>query len=322
VEHLGAVAQRLAEARRAERHQHELLQVDLVVRVRAAVDHVHQRHRQLHLARAAEVAVERKRRLLGRGLGDRAGDGEDRVGAEARLVVGAVERDQRLVDEALLGGVEPQDRLADLGVDVLDRAHDALAEVALRVAVAQLDRFLRARRRAGRHGRAARVAGLEDDVGLDRGVAARIEDLAGDDVDDGAHVLVLKGQLVGGELLDHEPDRGNACFLAHDRARGRTVPELDRRRDRHARDGGGVGAFDAHAVERAARTFTLSIATALYAIERDCAGVSATVCVHALPTATGYCIGLRLGHGGGWTRLPGRRTRAGPACEVPSSLIR
>ena len=45
VEDLGAVAHRLAEARRADRDDHQLLQVEVVVGVRAAVDDVHHRHR-------------------------------------------------------------------------------------------------------------------------------------------------------------------------------------------------------------------------------------------------------------------------------------
>ena len=46
VEDLGAHAQRVAEARRADRHDHELLEVDGVVGVRAAVEDVHHRHGQ------------------------------------------------------------------------------------------------------------------------------------------------------------------------------------------------------------------------------------------------------------------------------------
>jgi hypothetical protein len=68
VEDLGAVAERLAEAWRAERHQHEFLQIDGVVGVRAAVDDVHQGNGQLHLPCAAKIAVKRQRRLVGPGL--------------------------------------------------------------------------------------------------------------------------------------------------------------------------------------------------------------------------------------------------------------
>ena len=65
VEGLGAVAQRLAKGRRADRDDHQLLQVEVVVGVGAAVDDVHHRHRHLHRARAAEVAIERQADSLG-----------------------------------------------------------------------------------------------------------------------------------------------------------------------------------------------------------------------------------------------------------------
>ena len=59
-------------------------------------------------ARAAEVAVQRQARFLGRGARHGHADGQRRVGAEAALVVGAVEVDQRAVEEGLLGGVEAE----------------------------------------------------------------------------------------------------------------------------------------------------------------------------------------------------------------------
>ena len=107
---LGAPAQRLGEARRAERHDHELLQVDVVVGVRAAVEHVHHRRRQDVGVGAADVAEQRQASLVGRGVGDGERHAEDGVGAEAGLVVGAVEVDERLVDAALVGGLEPEQR--------------------------------------------------------------------------------------------------------------------------------------------------------------------------------------------------------------------
>ncbi len=44
VEHLDACAQRLAEAGRAQRHNHELLEIERVVRMRTAIDDVHLGH--------------------------------------------------------------------------------------------------------------------------------------------------------------------------------------------------------------------------------------------------------------------------------------
>ena len=49
VEDLGAGPQRFGKRRRAERHDHELLQVDAAVRMRTAVQDVHHRRRQ-HVA--------------------------------------------------------------------------------------------------------------------------------------------------------------------------------------------------------------------------------------------------------------------------------
>jgi hypothetical protein len=46
VEHLGAHAHGLGDARRADRYDHELLEVDVVVGVHPAIDDVHHRHRQ------------------------------------------------------------------------------------------------------------------------------------------------------------------------------------------------------------------------------------------------------------------------------------
>ena len=88
----------------------------------------------------------------------------------------------------LVGRVGAGERGRDRLLDVLHGLLHALAEVALLVVVAQLDRFVLARARAARHGGAADDAAGEDDVGFDGGIAAAVEDLAGDDVgDDGGH---------------------------------------------------------------------------------------------------------------------------------------
>ncbi len=189
---LDAPAQRLAVARRADRHHHELLEVDRVVGVGAAVDHVHHRHRQDMGVDAADVAVQRHAELVGRRLGDRQADAEDGVGAEAALVLGAVELVQHRVDRALRRGIEALEGGGDLTVDVADGLADALAAVAL-AAVAQLDRLVLAGGRAARHGGAPGCAGVEGDLDLDGGVAPRVEDLAADDFDDLTH----GGQPIG-----------------------------------------------------------------------------------------------------------------------------
>ena len=111
VEDLGAHAQRLGEARRADRDDHELLEVDRVVGVRAAVEDVHHRHGQDARRLAAEVAPQRLALLRGRGVRRGERDAEDRVGAEAALVRRAVELDQRAVEAGLVERVAAGDRL-------------------------------------------------------------------------------------------------------------------------------------------------------------------------------------------------------------------
>src|SRR5262249_55801794 len=71
VERLGTGAERLAKAVETERHDHELLYVDAVVGVCAAVDDVHHRSRQYFGPRASQIAKQRQK--AGSGSGMRAG---------------------------------------------------------------------------------------------------------------------------------------------------------------------------------------------------------------------------------------------------------
>ena len=96
----------------ADGHDHEFLEVDLVVGVLAAVDDVGHRHRQDAGVGAAEVAVERQAVGGGGGLGGGQADAEDGVGAELALVRGAVGGDHGAVEPDLVGGSRPTATLA------------------------------------------------------------------------------------------------------------------------------------------------------------------------------------------------------------------
>jgi hypothetical protein len=170
---------------RADGNDHELLQVDRVGSVCAAVDDVQHRHGQRRGGLAAEVAVERLHRLRSRCLRDRERDTEDRVGAEPALVRRAVEVDQPPVQRGLVERVEACDLGPDLG-HVGDRPGDALA-APLRAAVTQLDRLVHTCRSPRGNGGAPERAGLELDVHLDRGIPPRVEDPAAAHVLDRAH---------------------------------------------------------------------------------------------------------------------------------------
>ena len=79
------------------------------------------------------------------------------------------------------------ERLEDLAVDGCDRLLHALAEIARLVAVAELDRLVRAGGGARGDRGAADRAVLQHHIDLDRGIAAAIENFAADDVDNGGH---------------------------------------------------------------------------------------------------------------------------------------
>ena len=186
VEDLDAGAQPLGEGGRAHGHDHELLEVDLVVGVRAAVQHVHHRHGQHVRLRAAKVSPQR-RPGLGRGrLGRRQRHAQNRVGAEPRLVRSAVELDHRAVEGLLVGGIEPVNRLRELAVHVRDCLGHALASPGV-AAVTKLHGLELARGGARGHGGAARGPGLQEHVHLDGRVPPGVEDLARVDLLDAAH---------------------------------------------------------------------------------------------------------------------------------------
>ena len=76
------------------------------------------------------------------------------------------------------------ERSAKLAVHVADRLGDALAPEAPRVAVAQLEGFAFTGGGARGHRRPAAHAVVQEHVRFDRGIAARVEDLAAANVDD------------------------------------------------------------------------------------------------------------------------------------------
>jgi len=90
---LGADPQAVRERVGADGDNHELLQLDRVRCVRAAVDHVEHRDGQRGRALAAEVPEERHTRLAGGRLRRCERNAEDRVRAEPSLVRRAVELD-------------------------------------------------------------------------------------------------------------------------------------------------------------------------------------------------------------------------------------
>ena len=114
VEGFGDRAQALAEGVEALRHDHEFLEINRGIRVRAAVDDVGHRHRQHLGVRSAEVLEERQAQRVGGGLGVGQRDGQDGVGAELGLGFRAVELEHDAVNRQLVERVQAPERRQDL----------------------------------------------------------------------------------------------------------------------------------------------------------------------------------------------------------------
>ncbi len=95
VEYLGSVAQRFCKTRRPDRQNHEFLDIDVVVSMRATVDDVHHWHRH----RGAIPKVAEKRNALGSrsrfGYSER--DSEYRVCPENPFCLGPIQFEHALV---------------------------------------------------------------------------------------------------------------------------------------------------------------------------------------------------------------------------------
>src|SRR5207248_10546670 len=116
------------------------------------------------------------------------------------------------VDLRLVVRVLARARRAQLRVRVLHRLEHALAGVALAVPVAQLHRLARAGGGARGHRRPAEYAAVQDHLGFDGGVAARVDDLAPADVGDSAHRLELLTAATPRRALSSPPGRARtAC---------------------------------------------------------------------------------------------------------------
>ncbi len=133
------------------------------------------------------------------------------------LVGGAVQLDEGLVDGGLIQHVHAHQALGDLGVHVLHGGEHALAQVAALVAVAELAGLVDAGGGAGGHGGAAHGAVLQVDLHLNGGIAAAVQDLAAQDVNDLNDLLHVKTPFV----LRREPAPAYRGILCGGRAPAR-----------------------------------------------------------------------------------------------------
>ena len=119
-ENLGADAHRIRDRGRADRLNHEFLDVDGVVGMLAAIDDVHHRHRQGAGRNAADIAIQRHAIIGGGGLGQGQRHAEDGIRAQARFIGCAVQVDEDIVDADLILGIQPGQRVEYLALNRFD----------------------------------------------------------------------------------------------------------------------------------------------------------------------------------------------------------
>ena len=178
VEHLRTHAQRLAEAGGPMGHHHELLEVEAIGGMGAAIDHIHQRHRQQGGHRAAQIAVEGQADAIGCRPGGGQAHRQNRIGPQGRLVIGTIQLQHRRVHGALIQGGKATEGRGDLLFDVVHRLQHALAAVAA-AAIAQFMGFMGAGAGAAGHHRPAAGPALQQHLSFHGGGAPGIEHLPG-----------------------------------------------------------------------------------------------------------------------------------------------
>ena len=179
-------AQRFGERVRAARHDHELLHVERVLGVRAAVDDVQHRHGQDVGGAAAEPAVERDAGVRRPPPWQRrASTPRMAFAPRRRLVRRAVEpRSSARRAPRWSVGIHPSQRLGELVVDVARPLRSRPCRATRSPPSRSSTASKLPRRGARRHRRAAGRAVLERDVDLHGRIAARVEDLPRGDVGD------------------------------------------------------------------------------------------------------------------------------------------
>ncbi len=160
----------------ADRADHEFLESDGGVGVRATVDDIHHGNGQHVAVRSADVTIERQAQIVGGSVGDREGNTQNRIRAQLALGCRSVQFDHGLVDETLLEAGHPDDFRSDLLIDVLHSLEDTFAAVALRIPVTQFERLVLAGRSPGRNRCHSDHTGFEFNLAFNRRVSSGIKD--------------------------------------------------------------------------------------------------------------------------------------------------
>ena len=143
----------------------------------AAVKNVHHGDRQNIGAHATQISIQRRFHGAGAGPGTGHGNRQNGIGAELRFIGSAIQLDHGIINAPLVSGVQPLQRVGDLGVDVAYRCLHAFAQITMLVAITQLHSFVLAGGSAAGNSSAADRAISQSDLGFYRRITARIKNL-------------------------------------------------------------------------------------------------------------------------------------------------
>jgi hypothetical protein len=137
MEDFATAAQRVREPLKAQRHDHELLDVHRIIGMRPAIDDVHHRRRQDIGAHATQIPIQRLLSIVRRSFGDGQGDSQDRVGSQLALVICTVQLHHPLVDADLVRGIPALECVRQHLIHVVDGLEDTFPKILRFVAVPQ-----------------------------------------------------------------------------------------------------------------------------------------------------------------------------------------
>ncbi len=171
MENLSTHAKGLGKCLRANGHDHELLDIQVVGSVFATIDDVHEGYGQQFGIGATEVLVQGQAKHLGTGTGRSHGNAEQRVGAKSFLVFSPVQINEQVVEGYLTKAIHTDNGTGNFAAHVFNCGHDTFTAIPL-FFIPQFQGFTGAGGCTGGHSSPADNTGFEDDFYLYGGVTA------------------------------------------------------------------------------------------------------------------------------------------------------
>ena len=157
------------------RHNHEFLNVHVVGCVGTAVQNIHHRQRQHLCVVAAHIAVEGDIQGRCSSFCHSQGDTQNGVGTQTALIGGSVQLYELPIDANLIHDIHANQHFADFRIDVVYCLADALSKKTPGIAVPKFASFIDTGGSTGRNGCSAQTAVFQQNVYLNGGIAAGIE---------------------------------------------------------------------------------------------------------------------------------------------------